>query len=173
MTSAGVKPRAERRIVNPSRALRAGLRVSDGVQLEHVNLKVTNLDRARRFYDRFLPVSGFPRLPSDVPWWLGNRKGRMALRITVSHTVRVTRSTPHIPTDGVKNPISDHFAFRAPSPERVTAMEKALRRRGFTPVSSTDRLTAHGRSWCASNTWKNPDDNVLEIYLVTWCRVER
>lgn len=149
------------------------MRLSDGVRLDHVNLEVTNLDRARRFYDRFLPVLGFPRIPSDDPYWLGYRKGRMALWITVSHPARVIRREPHVPTDGVKDPISDHIAFRAPSPERVAAIEKALRRRGFVPVYSTDKLAAFGPSWYTSNAWKDPDNNVLEIYSVTKRRVER
>ncbi len=143
------------------------VRLSDRVRLGHINLEVSNLDRARRFYDRFLPVLGFLRIPPDDPYWLGYRKGLMTIWITVSRPARVKRSRPHTPTDGVKDPISDHIAFHAPSPKRVAAIEMALRRRGYVPVYSTDKLAAHGPAWYASNAWKDPDNNVLEVYSLT------
>lgn len=141
--------------------------LSDGIRLAHVNLEVSNLARARRFYDRFLPVLGFVRVPHTDPAWLGYRKGATALWITVSHTRRTTRRAPHVPTDGISDPISDHIGFRAPSPKRVFEIETALRRLGFTPVYSTEKQTAHGPSWFTSNAWKDPDNNVLEISSLT------
>lgn len=141
--------------------------LSDGVRLGHVNIEVTDLARARRFYDRFMPVLGFVRMSPSDRFWLGYRKGRVALWITVSRPRRVTRRSPHIPTDGVKDPISDHIAFHAPSSQRVFDLESALRRKGFRPVYSTSKQQAHGPSWYTSNAWSDPDKNVLEIYALT------
>jgi catechol 2,3-dioxygenase-like lactoylglutathione lyase family enzyme len=141
--------------------------LSDGIRLGHVNIEVTNLARARRFYDRFLPILGFrPVVPAD-PVWLGYRKGRVSLWITVSHPKRVTRRTPHVPTDGIEDPISDHLGFRAPSSKRVGDIETALRRRGFKPVYATAKQQVHGPAWYTSNAWRDPDKNVLEIYALT------
>jgi len=140
--------------------------LSDGVRLGHVNLEVTDLRRARRFYDRFLSVLGFPRIPPSDPYWLGYRKGRMTIWITVSRPRRVARKSPHVPTDGTKDPISDHIAFAAPSAKRVVELEVALRRKGFRPVYSTHQQQM-ASTWYTSNAWRDPDNNVLEIYAVT------
>jgi hypothetical protein len=67
----------------------------------------------------------------------------------------------------VEDPISDHIGFRAPFSKRVADLEVALRRKGFKPVYATDRQPAHGRRWYTSNAWKDPDNNVLEIYSLT------
>lgn len=141
--------------------------LSDGIRLGHVNIEVTDLARARRFYDRFLPVLGFTRVQPDDPFWLGYRKGLTALWITVSHPNRVRRKTPHVPTDGIEDPISDHLGFHAPSSKRVFDLESALRKKGFNPVYSTARQQAHGPALYTSNAWKDPDNNVLEIYALT------
>jgi hypothetical protein len=44
--------------------LLGSMALSDGVQLGHVNIEVTDLARARRFYDKFVPVLGFTYVPS-------------------------------------------------------------------------------------------------------------
>jgi len=140
--------------------------LSDGVRLGHINLEVTDLRRARRFYDRFLTVLGFPRIPSSDPYWLGYRRGRMTIWITVSRRRRITRKSPHVPTDGAKDPISDHIAFAAPSAKRVAELEAALRRKGLRPVYPTHKLRM-ASSWYTSSAWSDPDNNVLEVYAVT------
>jgi catechol 2,3-dioxygenase-like lactoylglutathione lyase family enzyme len=141
--------------------------LSDGVRLGHVNIEVTDLPAARRFYDGFLPVLGFTRMQPVDPLWLGYRKGRMALWITASRPTRVRRGTPHVPKDGIEDPISDHLGFRSPSSKRVFELERALRRRGFKPVYSTAKQIAHGPTWYTSNAWRDHDNNVLEIYALT------
>ncbi len=154
------------------RMLKAGfaspdrMTLSDGVRLGHINVEVADLKRARRFYDRFLSVLGFPRIPPDDPHWLGYRKGRTTIWVTVSRPQRVVRRSPRVPTDGVKDPISDHIAFAAPSATRVGQIEAALRHQGFRPVYPTSRQGSPG-GWYISNAWKDPDNNVLEIYAVT------
>jgi len=141
--------------------------LSDGVRLGHVNIEVTDLPRARRFYDRFLPVLGFRRIQPFDRFWAGYRKGRIALWITVNRPRRVTHRAPHVPTDGIEDPISDHLGFCAPSSKRVAEIESALRKKGFRPVYPTAKQQAHGPTWYTSNAWRDPDNNVLEIYAVT------
>lgn len=143
------------------------MQLSRGLRLGHVNIEVTNLARARKFYDGFLPVLGFAILNTPDPAWLGYRKGPTALWITVSHPHRAIGGPPHVPTDGVEDPISDHIGFRVPSSKQVAEIEQALRRKGFRPVYATEKLPTYGRQWYTSNAWRDPDNNVLEIYSVT------
>lgn len=148
-------------------AVGAGVALSDGVRFGHVNLEVSDLLQAGRFYDRFLPVLGFLRIPPSDPHWLGYRKGGTALWITVGRPKRVVRRAPHVPVDGVTDPISDHIAFQAPSAKRVAEIEAAFRRRGYEPVYATSKQATRGLGWYTSNAWNDPDNNVLEIYAVT------
>ena len=88
--------------------------MSAGIHRGHVNIEVTNLVKARRFYDGFLPVLGFKRVAPEDLFWLGYRKGRTTVWITASHPKRVARTTPHVPTDGLEDPISDHWGSVPP-----------------------------------------------------------
>ncbi len=106
-------------------------------------------------------------MPDTGRYWLGYRKGRLAVWITVSRPARSRHASPHVPTDGRVDPISEHLAFAAPSAGRVFALEEALRRRGFRPVYATERQSTAGRSWYTSNAWTDPDHHVIEIYAVT------
>jgi len=135
-------------------------------RLDHVNLEVGSLGRARRFYDRILPRLGFRRLPAGYPAWVGYRGGGMTLWLTESRPARVVRQPPHVPTDGKDDPISDHLGFRVGSGARVRQLEGALRRAGLRPVYGFDRLP-QGSSWYISCAFRDPDENVLEIYAVT------
>jgi catechol 2,3-dioxygenase-like lactoylglutathione lyase family enzyme len=143
------------------------VRLSDGIRVGHVNIEASNLPAARRFYDRFLPIVGFDRVRPSGRFWLGYRKGGFTLWITVSRPRRLRRGVPRVPTDGIKDPISDHIGFRAPSAKRVFELEAALRKQGFEPVYATAQQKAHGPTWYTSNAWKDRDNNVLEIYSVT------
>ncbi len=134
-------------------------------RLEHVNLEVRDLARARRFYDRFLPVIGYRRLPIPDAAWLGYRAGRTTLWITVSRPPRVRRERPHVPSTGQTDPISDHLGFRVRTVRDLRRIEGALRRRGLTPVYATDAVPTY-RSWYVSCAFADPDRNVLEIYAV-------
>jgi catechol 2,3-dioxygenase-like lactoylglutathione lyase family enzyme len=145
----------------------ARVRLSDGVRLGHVNIEVSNLRVARRFCDRFLSVLGFTRIKQSDKFWLGYKKGPIALSITVSRPRRLRRSVPHVPTDGIRDPISDHLGFRAPSSRRVFALEKALRKKGFRPIYASTKQPTPGSTWYTSNPWKDLDNNVFEIYAIT------
>jgi catechol 2,3-dioxygenase-like lactoylglutathione lyase family enzyme len=140
---------------------------SSGIRLGHVNLEVTDLQSARRFYDRFFPVLGFSLILPVDRFWVGYRKGHTAIWLTATRPGRVVRRAPHVPIDGNKDPISDHLGFQAPSVRRVLEVERSLRRLGFRPVYSTDRQRTKGPTWYTSNAWRDPDNNVLEVYAVT------
>lgn len=135
--------------------------------LAHVNLEVVDLERARGFHDRFLPVLGFARLPITDAAWLGYRKGRMTLWLTVSRPRRTRLERPHVPTTGATDPISNHLGFRVPTAAGVRRIERALRKRGIAPVYATSKVPTAGRTWYVSAAWRDPDQNVFEVYAVT------
>lgn len=140
--------------------------LASGIRLGHVNLEVTRLATARRFYDRFLPVLGFRRVPRTGPVWLGYRKGSVTLWITVSRPRRTVRRPPRVPTDGATDPISDHLGFWVPSTHRLEEIERRLRGKGLRPVYPLDRVATRGSTWYISSAWRDPDENVLELYTV-------
>jgi catechol 2,3-dioxygenase-like lactoylglutathione lyase family enzyme len=137
------------------------------VRLGHVSIEVASLSRTRRFHDRFLSSIGFRRLPTLDSTWLGYRNGLMTLWFTVSRPRRTTKGIPHVPVDGTEDPISEHLAFRVSSPRRVRDIERALRRKGIAPVYGFDQVATRGPTWYVSAAWRDPDNNVFEVYTVT------
>src|SRR5271169_66883 len=148
-------------------SLRTSSRLSKGLGIGHVSIEVLDLDKARDFYDRFLPVLGFRKIQPVTSAWLGYRKEKTTLWFTVSKRQRVKRDLPHVPADGADDPISDHIGFCADSSEQVEALETILRRNGLVPIYSTGKEKLSSRSFYTSNAWNDPDNNVLEIYALT------
>ena len=140
---------------------------SQGLRLAHINLEVRDLERARRFHDRFLPILGFHRLPITDATWLGYRKGRMTLWFTVSRQRRTQLGRPHVPTTGAGDPISNHLGFRIPRAAQVHLIERALRRKGVAPVYGFSKVPTAGSTSYVSAAWRDPDNNVFEVYAVT------
>lgn len=133
-------------------------------RLAHVNLEVSQLERAVRFYQVLLGELGFRILPRTDPVWVGFRQGPTTIWLTESHPPRVARGPPRVPTSGAVDPISDHLGFRASSGKEVLAIERRLRRRGLRPVYATCRVPTAGSTWYVSNAWQDPDRNVMEVY---------
>ncbi|MGI0130471.1 MAG: hypothetical protein ACREEC_10040, partial [Thermoplasmata archaeon] len=101
-----------------------------------MNIEATSLGRARRFYGRFLAALGFTAVRPTGKFRPGYREGRMTIWITATHPPRLSRGTPHVPTDGIRDPISDHLGSHAPCSKRVYELEAVLRRTGFERVYS-------------------------------------
>jgi catechol 2,3-dioxygenase-like lactoylglutathione lyase family enzyme len=143
------------------------MRVSTGVRLGHVNLEVSDLRRAGKFYDTILPVLGFHRRPETGRYWLGYHRGPMDIWVTVSRPRVASRMSPRIPTNGAKDPISDHLGFWVPSVSQIRRIERRLISRGLVPVYELDRVKVWGGQWYVSDAWMDPDHNVLELYTLT------
>jgi len=140
------------------------MRLSKGIRLGHVNLEVSNLARARKFYDPFLREIGFRLIPITDRYWVGYRRGALNLWLTVSRPRIAVRRSPLVPTNGAKDPISDHLGFWVPSERQIAQIESRLIRQGLVPVYPIDRLKVWGGRWYISDAWKDPDNNVLELY---------
>jgi len=143
------------------------MRLSSGIRLGHVNLEVSDLARSREFYDVLLPVLGFRRRPKTGRYWLGYRRGLMSIWLTVSRPRVSSKKRPRVPTDGGKDPISDHLGFWVPSTVQIRRIEKALKAKGLVPVYELDRVKVWGGLWYVSDAWADPDHNVLELYTLT------
>jgi catechol 2,3-dioxygenase-like lactoylglutathione lyase family enzyme len=143
------------------------MRVSSGVRLGHVNIEVSNLTRSRQFYDVIFPVLGFRRRPGTGRYWLGYRRGPMQVWLTVSRPSVSSKRRPRVPTNGAKDPISDHLGFWVPSVSQLGSIEKRLVARGLVPLYELDRVRVWGGQWYVSDAWIDPDNNVLELYTLT------
>lgn len=141
--------------------------LADGVRLGHVGIEVTDLRRARGFYDKLLPVLGFRDLGLDWEGWLGYRKGPTYLWITASRPRRARRGPPRVPPGDTAEIISDHLGFKARSPTQVKAIERALRAKGLKPVYTTDSIDMGKGAKYVSCAFEDPDHNVMEVYVLT------
>lgn len=133
-------------------------------QLGHVGIEVSDLAAARRFYDAFLPVIGFRRVPTGSPRWLRYRRRTVTLWLTESHPPRVRRSAPKAPRTDEDDPISDHLAFRVRNGREVVLVQASLERRGLQPIYPFEWQPTAGRTWYVSAAWADPDRHVLEVY---------
>jgi catechol 2,3-dioxygenase-like lactoylglutathione lyase family enzyme len=144
---------------------------SKEVRLGHVSLEVSDLAAARRFYDGFLPLLGFTRVPLRGRFWIGYRKAQMAIWVTSSRPRRAVRRRPHVPTDGARDPISDHLGFWVPSLKLLQGLEKELTAKGYRAVYPLDKVPtgppfSREPSWYVSCAYSDPDNNVLELYTM-------
>jgi catechol 2,3-dioxygenase-like lactoylglutathione lyase family enzyme len=142
------------------------MRLASGVRLGHVNLEVSSLARARAFYDVLLSELGFRRRPNTGPHWIGYHRRGTDLWLTVSRPRRARRARPRVPTNGAKDPISDHLGFWVPSERQLLRLERRLIARGLRPVYALDRTKVWGGYWYISDAWSDPDHNVLELYTL-------
>ncbi len=141
--------------------------------LAHVNLEVSDLERAKRFHDLFLPVLGFHLVPITDAVWLGYRRGRMTLWFTESHPKRTRLGRPRVPTTGATDPISNHLGFRVATAAQVRTIERTLQNKGIAPVYGFSKVPTAGRTWYVSAAWRDPDNNVFEVYAsVSQARVQ-
>lgn len=141
-----------------------------GVHLGHVSLEVSDLERSRQFYDAFLSTLGFQRIPHTTSLWVGYRKGRTRIWLTEEKPRRAVRKAPRIPTESGADWISDHIGFAVPTVRALAGLERELRKKRFKPVYGLDRQRIDGfagapkRSYYVSHAWRDPDNNVLELY---------
>lgn len=133
-------------------------------RLGHVGIEVADLERARRFYDAFLPTIGFRRYPTGSARWLRYRRGPVTFWLTESRPRRVRRSRARAPRTDQDDPISDHLAFVVPSGRAVAAIARALEARGLRPVYPVEWQATDGPAWYVSAAWSDPDGTVLEVY---------
>jgi catechol 2,3-dioxygenase-like lactoylglutathione lyase family enzyme len=130
----------------------------------HVGIEVSNLSKAKRFYDRFLLTIGFRRVRTSSPRWLAYRGGGVTLWLTESRPARVVRQPPRAPRTDEEDPISDHLAFQVRSGKQVVDLCRALERKGFRPIYPVEWQACQGGWWYVSTAWSDDDGIVIELY---------
>ncbi|MCI4364349.1 MAG: VOC family protein [Thermoplasmata archaeon] len=135
-------------------------------RLAHVNVEVSDLRRAARYYDRFLPLLGLLRRPTGSSRWLCYQGAGTTLWLTESRPRRVTRRPARAPKTEQDDPISEHLAFRVPSGRRVELLAAELESRGYRAVYPVEWQASQGGRWYVSTAWADPDGVVIEVYAL-------
>ena len=128
--------------------------------LHHVSLEVSDIARARFFYDRFLLPMGYRRFVASDDY-LGFTDGGMTIWLLKSPRPRIRRH-PH---SGDEEVIAEHLAFRLPSAGAVRAHESDLSKSELYPIFPSEEHPEF-RAGYFSATWVDPDGIVLELYSV-------
>lgn len=149
------------------RVLAWGVPRGPGATLGHVNLEVTDLRTAERWYGVFCPAIGFRAVPVTDPWWRGFRRGTVTLWVTTNRPRRTHLRRPHVPGTGAADPISNHLGFRVKDVAALRRIERTLRAKGLTPVYGASMVPTAGQTLYVSSAWEDPDHNVMEVYTVT------
>ncbi|HUI38445.1 MAG TPA: hypothetical protein VLY85_02320 [Thermoplasmata archaeon] len=135
--------------------------------LHHVSLEVSDVARARWFYDRFLVPLGFRRFTGGDDY-VGYTDGTLTLWFLRSRRARVRR---HPPT-GDEEVVSEHLAFRLPSAAAVRTQEAALTRQELYPLFRGEEHPEFTAGYFSA-TWVDPDNIVLELYAIDKARGHR
>lgn len=138
-----------------------------------MNIEVSDLDDAGKFYDAFLTTLGFRRIPHTTKLWVGYHKGRTSIWITEEKPRRAVRKAPRIPTETGADWISDHLGFSVPTVRALAALERRMRKKHLKPVYRMTRQRIDGfagarkGTYYVSHAWRDSDNNVLELYTLT------
>lgn len=128
--------------------------------LHHLSLEVSDIARAKWFYDRFLTPIGFRRFADDADY-LGYTDGGLTVWLLKSRRPRIHRKPPV----GDEEVIAEHIAFRLPSAAAVAERAQALQREEIIPFFPPEDHPEFAEGY-HSATWADPDGIVLELYAV-------
>jgi len=128
--------------------------------IHHIDLTVSDLGEATRFYDRVLPLLGFGRIPDcpEGPLWAG---AQLELGLQAA---RADRSRPH----DRFSPGLHHLAFSAPSREAVDALHGDLLRMGIAILDAPADYPEYAPGYYAV-FFADPDGIKLEfVHTPVW-----
>jgi glyoxylase I family protein len=128
--------------------------------IHHIDLTVSELGEATRFYDRVLPLLGFRRVPdcAEGPLWAGDR---------LELGLQAARSDGSRPHDRY-SPGLHHLAFTAPSREAVDALHRDLLRMGIAILDAPADYPEYAPGYYAV-FFADPDGLKLEfVHTPVW-----
>jgi len=128
--------------------------------IHHIDLTVSELGEATRFYDRVLPLLGFRRIPDcpEGPLWAGAQ---------VELGLQAARSDGSRPHDR-HSPGLHHLAFTAPSREAVDALHRDLLRMGIAILDAPAEYPEYTPGYYAV-FFADPDGLKLEfVHTPVW-----
>lgn len=126
--------------------------------LHHVSLEVSDIARARYFYDRFLVPMGIRRFVA-ADSYLGYTDGEMTIWLLRSPKPRIHRTAP----SGEEEVVAEHLAFRLPSADDVRSHEADLARAELYPIFRGEEHPEFRKGYFSAS-WVDPDGIVLELY---------
>jgi glyoxylase I family protein len=128
--------------------------------IHHIDLTVSELGEATRFYDRVLALLGFRRIPDcpEGPLWAG---AQLELGLQAA---RSDGSRPH----DRYSPGLHHLAFTAPSREAVDALHRDLLRMGIAILDAPAEYPEYAPGYYAV-FFADPDGLKLEfVHTPVW-----
>ncbi|MBI2371009.1 MAG: VOC family protein [Deltaproteobacteria bacterium] len=126
--------------------------------LAHVNMNVTDLDRAEEFYTRVLGFHVSGRIPGQIVWLnLGQYEAQPERWY---HDFALYRVPNGVPDNYRKRAGLNHVAFLLPTPAEVDAAAEELRAQGVKVLKGP--LT-HKEDMTRYLYFEDPDGNVLEL----------
>jgi hypothetical protein len=131
-----------------------------GAELRHVSFEISDVERARRYYDIFLGGLGFDRFVEDKDY-LGYSNGDQSVWLIRDRSGRIRR---HPPT-GEEEVISEHVAFKVGSVEELERIQAELERRELYPFFRAEPHPEFSPGY-TSATWVDPDQIVLEVFAI-------
>lgn len=117
---------------------------------DHIDLRVRDLDAAKRFYREVLPALGFTQPGDDGEWFSFYAPGE--------------GKTPFfgITEDPEHQPNGTRISFWADSREEVDRVAKVVRRAGGKVLEGPELCVGYSPHYYAF-FWEDPDGNKLEI----------
>jgi catechol 2,3-dioxygenase-like lactoylglutathione lyase family enzyme len=130
------------------------------VNVGHICLEVSDLDKAKGFYVPLLERLGFKVILSDKDT-IGVSNGAFALWLTGVESKRVERKSP----TGEEFVVADHFALLVENRKAVNDVAKFMDSSGFKPLFPPEDHPEFREGYFSTSFCDN-DNNVIEFYVI-------
>ncbi len=130
------------------------------VSVGHICLEVSNLAKAKGFYEPLLGQLGFKVILSDKDT-MGMSNGAFAIWLNMVESKRVERRPP----TGEEFVIADHFALLVNDRKTVNDVAKFMENSGFKPLFPPEEHPEFTKGYY-STSFCDHDNNVIEFYTL-------
>jgi catechol 2,3-dioxygenase-like lactoylglutathione lyase family enzyme len=130
------------------------------VGIGHVSLEVSNIVKARRFYETALKTVGFRVVLEDKDA-IGLANERCSIWLATPQPRRVQKQPP----DSNDFVVADHFAILVPDRQAVDKIVEALGVEGFKPLFPAESHPEFQPGYYSAS-YCDDDNNVVEFYTV-------
>ncbi len=124
----------------------------------HVGIEVTNLRKARRFYEILLKTLGC-RVIVDSKGVLGFSNQNFQVWLGEQRDVRVKCAAP----TGEEFVVTEHLAIFVPDKKSVVTVAKNMKQNGFEPLFPPEEHPEFVPGYYAAS-FCDPDNHVIEVY---------